>query len=138
MDRTKIGNIAQGKRSSEIEKQLKRRVIFYLFAIVFVYGAWRVMRPKQAPAELTATQSIDALDTPVEPMPPAARIDSARLAPVRDETNAERAYLERDAQVHLLEQSAKLAYGALDQLGLQNGDWEQIAADPAGHRGKPY
>jgi hypothetical protein len=138
MDRKKIDNAAQGKRPSDIEKQLKRRVIVYLFAIAIVYGAWRVMRPTPTPVGLTATESIDALDTPIEPMPPAARIDSALLATVRDETNAERAYLERDAQVHLLEQSAKLAYGDLDQLGLQGADWEQLAADPAGHRGEPY
>lgn len=138
MDRSKIGDAAHGRRPSTVDKQLKRRVIVYLFAIAIVYGAWRVMRPAPTPTTLTATESIDALDTPADPLPPATRIDPAILSTVRDGTLAERALLERHAQKHMLEESAKLAYGDLAQLGVEPGNWDTLAADPSSHRGQPF
>ncbi len=137
MDRTRIGQAAQGKRASELNKQFKRRVFVYLLAIVIVYGAWRIMRPKAGPLR-QASESIDALDTPADPLPPAARVDTGLMGTVRDSSDAERAYLEQDALVHLLEQAGKLAYGDLEQLGMRDGDWDELAQDSSAQRGNVF
>jgi hypothetical protein len=141
VDRTKIDNAAHGRRPSDVDKRLKRRIIVYLFAIVVLYGIWHESSPPSSPPPTSATQSIDDIDrvdTPVEPLPPNAHIDPALLAGVRDESPAERAFIERDAQAHLLQESAKLAYGDLVQLGIEEGDWERLSQDPGSARGKPF
>ena len=141
MDRTKIDNAAHGRRPSDVDKRLRRRIIVYIFAIVLLYSLWHEMSPPSASAPMSATETIDDIDrvdTPVEPLPPNVHIDSALLAGVRDGTPAERALIERDAQAHLLEESAKLAYGDLAQLGVQEGNWEALAQSPATARGKPF
>ncbi len=137
MDRARIGRAATGKRPSEVEKQFKRRIVVYLFAIALVWIAWKVLSP-DAPRPVSSVATIDDTDTPADPLPPAAEIDPAILARVKDGTPAERAYLERPAQVHLLEEAGKLAYGDLEQLGLRTGDWDELEHAPGNHRGTPF
>lgn len=112
----------------------RRRLIAYLIAIAVLGGAIVLYDPPERAPEIVARDA-DA-DLPVRPPHEAlVEIDRARLAAVRDATPTARALLERDARLHLLEQSSRLIWGDLQRLGLQRGDWQQLMDDPASQRG---
>jgi hypothetical protein len=116
----------------------RRRLIAYgvLFAALLVYVGLSIFEGAATPAGPTEPALEDEA-VPAGIREPLARVDPARLAGVRDGTELERAVLEREAAVHLLEQAGRLVYGDLEQLGVRAAPREELLADPAAHRGQP-
>ena len=116
MDRERIRYAAMGRKPSDVDRRLKRRMIVY-GAAIFVIVAYTMFTGTWSSTPERATEPIGPVDVPVE-QPPLASIDAALLATVADGTNAERAQLEPSARAHLRRESGKLVWGDLEKLGL--------------------
>lgn len=116
---------------------LRRRLLAYLVLVVLM-GAW-IFRGGSEPDAPGSSPAVRPLDDDLVPAPiatPLVQVDHALLDTVRDGTPAERARLERDVRLHLLDLSSRLIYGDLERLGLHKADRKALMADPAAHRGE--
>jgi len=117
---------------------MQRRVLVYAVMAVILFAVWKLYRHEPPPPPDVDTP-LEVLDVPDDrPLPPRAQVDPARLSSVRDGSRTERALLEPDASMHLLEECTRLAWGDLDQLGLRAGNAAELARDGAALRGQPF
>ncbi|MHC5212225.1 MAG: hypothetical protein ACYTG2_16020 [Planctomycetota bacterium] len=132
MDKDRIRRSAMGGGTAS---NASRRLLVYMVAIVALLVYWIVWGGGIQSPEPPAIPESAPDERQAEPL---AKVDVERLADVRDTTRTERATLEPDATGHLLDQSARLLWGDLEQLGLERADWEELVERGAEHRGRPF
>ncbi len=132
MDKSTIANAAE--RARRRQSADTRRIWVYTFLIVVLGAAiFTTSSTKDAP------QDSRPYDYPDEPVirEVLANVDATIMAGVRDTSRIDRSTLEPEPFRHLLLQAGKLVYGDLEQLGIEKGNWDELTATPAEHRGDP-
>lgn len=134
MDKSTIANAAE--RARRRQSADTRRIWVYTFLIV-VLGTVIFTQPGGDDRPADAERPYEYPDEPVirEVL---ADPDPQILAGVRDTSRVERSTLESEPFRHLLIEAGKLVYGDLEQLGIEQGSWDELTSAPAEHRGEPY
>jgi hypothetical protein len=137
MDTKRIHKAATGRRASDINQRMNRRMKIYtgaiavILAVLYVYGS-----DEPAPVVQRAAEPLGPVDIPtVSSTVPLSVVDRAELAGVRDGSAVERSQIEPDARRYLMRQAGRLVFGDLDKLGLQQGDWDELVLGDSARRG---